>query len=488
MLAVIRRRSSWLVVLLCTLISTLVGVIDAQEPPSPPVSFRIVRIAAGPRGSEVGGQFRLEQERITFNRSSDTQVVVYFQWDGAPGLHRMAGRWRSPAGGVAISEFEYNARDRLFGAYWTLPISPSTPLGTWSIEATIDGLPSGAFTFEVVDGDVPPPGVARRPLPPSELYRQLGAVYVDIDRMATRSLIDTNGGFVIGPSSVATAFSAIDAADRIEMTMAGSGRESVTSIAAWDRQQDWAVIPAVASAGPVLPIASPDSAEVGHRCYSMEGGSADRRTLTECTVVGRTTAEAAGARFIVQFLSGRGIPGAPVVNEFGEVIGLVGGAPSGGFRGFRASLGQGVPVVPVSVIRAVAGGAASLQDLKRRGVLMLAVNGGDNILSGGFARQIQRNPVRPVDQREEFTQADGRFFVFLSWDPKERLRGTLVLRAYDEDNQLLSESKPGKVDFKPGTVRFSQWELSVPRRPGRYRTDVLLGDVPIWRGFYRVAP
>ena len=119
---------------------------------------------------------------------------------------------------------------------------------------------------------------------------------------------------------------------------------------------------------------------------------------------------------------------------------------------------------------------------------MGAVNGGNNIQSGGFAHQIQRNPVRPIDQREVFSRGDGRFFVFLSWDPKERLRGALVLHAYDENNQLLVESKPGKVDFKPGSVAFSQWELAVPQQPGRYRIDILFGEVPIWRGLYRVTP
>jgi hypothetical protein len=133
--------------------------------------------------------------------------------------------------------------------------------------------------------------------------------------------------------------------------------------------------------------------------------------------------------------------------------------------------------VPASAIRPTADQALSIQELKRRGVP-----------EGGFARQMQRNPVRPIDEREQFSPADGRFFVFLTWDPKERVRGTMVFRVYDESNQLVTESKPGKVDFKTGADTFSQWELSVPQRPGNYRTVVLIGEVQIWRGFFRVTP
>jgi hypothetical protein len=472
-------------------LTSVVELVHAQQPKEPLTSFQVVRIAAGPRGLEVGGQFRLEQERTTFNRSSDAQVVVHFQWDGTPGVHRLAARWRSPTDGVAISEVEYTARDRRFGAYWTLPISPSTPLGAWSIEATIDGLPSGALNFEITDTEIPAAPTSKTRPSPSELYRRLDSIYLSIDRLASRGdLIDRNGGFVLGPSSVVTAFSAIDAADTLEMATADGRRQAVTAIASWDRRQDWAVISATTQAGPPLPLAPADSANVGDRCYSMESGATGARVLAECAIVGRSSTSGGGDRLIVQFLNGRGIPGAPVLNEFGEVIGLIGGAPSAGFRGFtlfRAGPDQGSPVVPASAIRSATGEDVPVQDLRRRGVLMRAVNRGDNILSGGFARQIQKNPIRPIDQREEFTQGDGQFFVFLTWDPKERLRGTLVLLAYDENNQILTESKPAKVDLRPGNVPFSQWQLSVPKPPGNYRIDVLFEEVPIWRGLFRVT-
>jgi hypothetical protein len=196
-------------------------------------------------------------------------------------------------------------------------------------------------------------------------------------------------------------------------------------------------------------------------------------------------------RYIIQILNGRGLPGSPVLNEFGEIIGMI-AAPSlqnrGGLVGFRAGPDQGKPVLPISLIRPSAAPAISILELRRRGDLMPPLGRTDNILSAGFARQIQRNPVRPIDQKEQFSATDGRFFVFATWDPKERVRGTMMFRIFDENNQLVAESKPGKVDFKPGGTTFSQWEAPVPTRPGNYRTDIAIGEVPAWRGFFRVTP
>lgn len=484
------RLAPW-VFLLCALATVPA---PAQAPAA---SFRLIRVAAGPRGAEVGGEFKLEQERATFSRSSDTQVMIQFQWEGTPGLHRLGARWRSPTGGISISEIEYNAPGRVFGALWTLPITPSMSLGSWSIEATIDGLPSGAMTFEIVDASAPvpapPPAASRRPLAPPDLFRRLDAVYVSVERHATRSgLIDRNGGFVVGPSSVVTAFSALDAADRLELVAQDGGRKPVDIIGAWDRRQDWAVIPLDAKATTPLPAAPAGSTNVGDRCYSMESGPSGQRVLSECSVVGRTTADAASAGVVVQFLTGRSVTGAPVLNEFGEVIGMVAGPPPASYRGmtvYRVGSDPGARVLPYSAIRASgAGAAASVADLKARNVLMRAADGRDHIINGGFAREVQRNPLRPVDQREQFSSADRQLFVFLTWDPRERLRGMMVYQLFDEENRKLAESKPAKVDFKPGNGRFSYWEVPLPPRPGSYRVDVVIGDVTLWRGLFMRIP
>ena len=487
MLALVRRHLPLLIVVVL-----VVSHVHAQQP-QPGSSFRLIRVTAGPRGSNVGGEFKLEQERATFSRSSDTQIVVQFQWDGAPGLHRLGARWRSPSGALSISEIEYTAPSRVFGAVWTLPITPSMPVGLWSIEATIDGLPSGSFQFEIVDTAPPaatPPPLAKRSLTPAELYANLENVYVSVERYAARSgLIDRNGGFILGPSSILTVFSALDGADRLELVAKGGVRQPIETLGAWDRRRDYAVISTDTRGVAPLPVASGDPPKVGDRCYSMESGAAGQRVLAECLVVGRAGAEEG---LVVQFHSGRSVPGAPVLNEFGEVVGLIAGHPPASFRGmtvFRVGGDPGARVVPFESVRPHANAAAtSVDTLRSRNVLIAAVDGRDNILSAGFAGNVQRNQMRPIDQRDQFSINEARLFVFLTWDAKERVRGVMAFRLFDEENRNILESKPRKVDLKPGTGTFSQWEVAVPKTPGTYRVDVVVNDLTMWRGGFRVTP
>jgi hypothetical protein len=44
-----------------------------------------------------------------------------------------------------------------------------------------------------------------------------------------------------------------------------------------------------------------------------------------------------------------------------------------------------------------------------------------------------------------------------------------------------------KGDFRRGQLSLSSWQLPVPAAPGLYRTDVLIDDKPIWRGFVTIT-
>ena len=110
----------------------------------------MLKISAGPAGREADGAFRLTEERTIFGRESDREVIVLFEWDGMPGAHKLVAQWRSPDGNLgSTSVVDYLAKERRFAAYWRLPLSPVMPLGTWSIETTVDGQPAGRLTFEI---------------------------------------------------------------------------------------------------------------------------------------------------------------------------------------------------------------------------------------------------------------------------------------------------------------------------------------------------
>jgi hypothetical protein len=53
---------------------------SAQQIPS----ITVLRIAAGPGGTESQGAFVLSEERDVFSRASDREVVVVVQWEECP--------------------------------------------------------------------------------------------------------------------------------------------------------------------------------------------------------------------------------------------------------------------------------------------------------------------------------------------------------------------------------------------------------------------
>jgi hypothetical protein len=254
-----------------------------------------------------------------------------------------------------------------------------------------------------------------------------------------------------------TALTAVDDTDQIRAIGADGIARPVTKLLAWDRHQDWAVLVSDAPSADSLTVAAAEATKVGDRCFSMEGSAAGGRVLTEGSITGQDIRTAGARRLIVAFLNGSGTPGAPVVNEFGELIGIVGGSGVPGasrmihiFR-FRADL-KGAPVVPFTAVRVRPDGqAATLNEARAQGDLVMTLTADEHVVSGGFARAINKGPVvAPADQREDFSLREQKFVVFVNWSPQERLKGQTLLRVFDADNRVVVESKPLKSDFRKG--------------------------------------
>jgi hypothetical protein len=492
-----RQLAAWLLVANSVCLARLgahSSRVDRQASPQPE-TFKVLSISAGPSGADVNGRFVLDQVRSRFNRQRDSQVIVYFEWDGTPGKHRLAARWRGPGGGVSTqSEFEYEARDRRFGATWNLPVSASTPVGRWSVEALIDGLPSGSLPFDITDDDVAPGEPPRRPLAPAQLFERARGAFVTVQRSATPTMIgDQAGGVVLGPGLVATAFPAIDATESIHVSVPGGARQMVTAVAAWDRRQGWAVLAAVVPGVSPLP-ASTQAPGVGDRCYSVTGDPSGSYVLVEGTIVGGSEVPGTGRRYVANFFSGATLAGSPVLSEYGDLIGIVGASQAGGSLRLQVaeSAATGGPqsrqVIPVSALPSSRSSEnASISDLRLRGVLMAPVTG-DHVVSGGFARRIETSPTRrPADQRDDFAVREGgSIYAFVTWDPKVRLKGASVLRVFDDANRPVVESAPKKTDLKPGNLVWGQWQFALPARPGQYRVDIVVGDATCWRRYFLV--
>ncbi len=474
----------------------ILGLVATPATAQNPAPLQIVSITAGPAGVQSNGTFVLSEQRSIFSRETDREVYVVFQWEGTPGPHKLVAVWRSPDGGMtSTSAIDYVATDKRFGARWQLTIGPSMPVGQWSIDATVDGQPAGRHTFEVRDERVEP-AVAKRPaLSQSELYDRLNRVFVMIQRTDPAGAATEVGGGVLADGGIYTAVGVLDEAAAIRVRTATAAQIEIGTVLALNREEGWAVLPGDTAHAPGLAAAPEGSIAVGNRCYSIESSASGGRALTNCTVSGRQPGSRGDNGFIVRFNMGPGTPGAPVVNEFGELLGLVG---ANGMRVEPLRLSDvhsfsslpDAPLIAIRSIRVSPGSVAeTIATLEASGVLLTPLVGSEDIVSGGFARRLSKsNLVAPADQKDTFSAGENTFFVFVNWLPAERVKGTCLLRVYDASNHLIGESQPGKADYRKGQLTLSTWQLPIPPNPGAYRVDVLFNDKPVWRGTVHVTP
>lgn len=460
-----------------------------QNPPP----LHVLKIVAGPAGTETNGTFALTEERSTFSRTNDKEVIVLFQWDGVAGPHKLAARWRSPDGSfTSDSIIDYVAKERRFGAYWRIAIAPTMALGAWSIEATVDGQPGGRFTFEITDTNVQPGIAPKRPLLQQELYERLAGSYVPLLRAAEGGReLDIAGAFAGAEGQLFTSVKALDEIHRVQGVSAAGARQDLTQVIDLDRNGGWAILAARVEGTTLLPRAS-EAPRVGDRCYSMHGNAAGARVLLEGQVTGRAQGAAGG--LMVSFFNGAGTHGSPVVNEFGELIGLLGATAMPSPRALRMS-GEtiefgNIPMIPIAAVAARSGATLStFETLRARGDLLEPLVGETHVLAGGFATTITRSPmVRPEDQRTEFSAADKEIVIFVTWSPRERLKGQTVFKVYDAANKPVVSSKPAKVDFRTNSLMMSSWRIPVFQQPGTYRVEIHFDGKPAWRDYVRILP
>ncbi len=476
--------------------------------------FRLVRSISGSKGEQKSGRFVIEDPRSVFYLPEDTKIIVYFEWDGPAGKHHLEGIWKNPAGKVAVlSDFDYEAKEKRFAAFWTLTLAESMPTGMWTMEARVDGEAAGTHTFQVVAAPRPADTAITRPLPtPADIYRKTSAGSVFVQRLGARGEVTGAGsGFFVSRNVVLTAFQVIDAASNLRVGLADGRRIETDEIIAWDRRQDWALLKVSAGETPVLPRARPNSWNVGDRCYAMDSPGLGSRTIVETTVAGISQPEGSGERILLSAgISGVAV-GSPLLNEYGEVIGVLGGRIIPGFdpleaqgltmeqavsaAGGFAPVGMAVPIHVVSE-KNEEGKTTPLAEMNSSGQFVSPVTARDSVLYGVLARGIERKGrlPQPIEQGYSFSRRDPTFAVFVSWKPIAAVRGkkktktSVVARVFDIDNRMRIETRPAKLELNLQAVSYFMADLPLSTlRAGLYRVDVVLSDETAWRAFFRVS-
>ncbi len=469
-------------------IGTLAG---AQQLPS----ITVLRIAAGPGGSESHGAFVLSEERDVFSRTSDREVVVVFQWEDVPGRHVLTATWRSPDGGAtSASTIDYMAVDKRFGGVWRLPITPGMPLGRWSVDASVDGRPAGRYAFEITDATVRAADV-RRPLTEAQIHERLSKAFVVLQRATrTGTTLGPAGGFMPSPQDgrLFTVIPGVDGADALHALLPDGARHPVHQIIAYDRRQQWAVLegPGGSPAEPLV-RANYDELAVGSRCFAMEGTADGVRVLITGAVSGQLTT--GGRRMlIVSFADAFGMPGAPVVDEYGRLLGMIGAGLPGDPRPLeyvnqaRGAL-KGAPLLRLPDDARVSSGQAGtrLEQLRASGRLMPSAND-RHVVSAGFAAGTVKSLGGRIDFDSEFRRNGEPFTLVVEWSAAERVRGQAMVTVFDTDGKALVTSKPRKVDLKPRQFVSTAWPLTAGLPAGGYRADVTIDGATYWRGFFRI--
>lgn len=473
-------------------------------------TFRAVRSVSGSKVLEQGGRYAVEDPRTVFYAPADTQVIVYFTWEGPAGAHHFEGLWKNPDGKVAMtSDFDYKPEQPRFGGYFKMLLGDTPATGVWTLEARIDGETAGTHTFQITMAPRPDnvsTAPARRLLSSPDIYNRAAAASVLIENINSKGARRNVGtGFFIAPGRLVTAFQVIDGAAKVRVVTPQGNSVEVSEVVAWNRRQDWLILNvALGDINRVATLerAATDSWAVGDRCYFLDAPAEGNQVLVETSVIGKQNLGVAGERLNVGDTPNRRAMGAPVLSEYGEVIGMVGAGllPGAAFLedmafGARSNtLGgpsRGALAVPISLINESSGSPTTIAGLASSGQFIPALAGSQSALSGTLARSVNRktDPPQPIEEKREFSRADSSGVLLMTWMPDEKRKGIPVLRLYDLDNRMLNETQDKKkITVRPNKLSYTAWELTFANLPpGIYRLDVLFAGDIVWRSFFRMV-
>jgi len=469
-------------------------------------TVRLIRSTAGTKGRVVGSRYAIDDPRTTFG-PEDRQIVVFFEWEGTAGAHQCQASWKDPSGKVVlVSPLEVRAQGRRFGAYWTLTLPESPALGLWVVVAEVDGQAAGTHAIQIQNtAPAGVPGASRRLLDSAEIYKRASAATATVESvLPSGEVLRRGSGFFLDERLLVTAFQVIDGASAARITLADGRTFTTDAVAARDRRQDWIVLQTPAIDAPRLPVEQPQRWEVGDHASYVETHGDGSRILAEATIVGVNVYGKAGRRINLRGLPRLSAAGAPLVSDYGEIIGVLGGTLSRGtgpMEGLAFAARQRLEdltlpdalAVPVALIpsRARLEAPVRFADLDAQGEFVPVFGRSPSLVSATLAHGIEKKNGVPmaVDQTAVFGRQDPHIVVFTTWQPKADIVGTSTLRLYDEDNRLVFARQPSAFKLKRGVYAVGTW--GVPLGPtleaGNYRVDLQVNGEVVARLFFRFA-
>jgi len=466
-----------------------------------------VRSMVGAKGEQRNGTFVMTEPRSVFYVPEDREVIVYFEWEGSKGVHHCEGNVRGPNGQFAtMSSFDYTATQPRFAGFWRVPLSESSPQGNWIFESRVDGEQAGQLAFEIVASTKPADLVKLHALPtPAELYKQATSATVMIENLDNTGHLRRRGsGFFIKDHTVVTSFRTIESANVLRLTFADGKQISSPPIASWNRRQDWAILSSTVQGTSPLRLAETKSWNIGDHCSWLSVKSDGTRILSDGQIVGSQSPSAWGERIDISGGYDFASIGGPLLNDQGEVIGILGGAlpesllhgysyqTSGDVSEFTLGTTGGIAIASTLLPQNLPGSAVTLEDLWKNGQMMLPVTYSKYVLFGMLSQgeRIKGKHFQPAERslQVSFHRGDTTASVLIHFQNTESFKSTAAIKLYDLDNHLLASGKPEKVNVARGELAERMWQLPLTNLPaGIYRVDIEVGDGVAWRQFLKLT-
>lgn len=477
---------------------------DAQSQTSP---FRLIRSTSGSKETTKGERYVIEDPRTVFYVPGDDKVIVVFEWEGPSGLHHFQGSWVDPSGKVvSVGNVDIQAKGSEFSCSWTLNIPESVRQGLWALQAQIDGQQVGVATFEIVASPNAPAAPAPAPTA-AEVYKRTVDASVFIDSLdADGNAFRRGSGFFIDKGVLVTAFQVIDGASSLRVEFPDGQSAAPNQVLAWNRRQDWAVLKVDAPKVQILERAPSKSWKVGDDGYLLGSPNENNRTIENVGITGVQESPDAGQRVNTSCYGGERTIGSPLLDAYGRVIGVLGGNLFPGIETLRNEVtgnyyfvGQGpsnafVPlVVPISLVPQDVSSKqpSTLDKLAAEGQFVKPLPRDIQEVSGTLCRAFKRlgeTAILPVDSTTQFSRTRDTLALVITWAPSKKTKTTLQLRIFDLDNQVVGQTRPEKIELRPQVTAYTGIKVSISSlKPGTYRADLLLGDDPEWRAFFKVT-
>jgi hypothetical protein len=129
-----------------------------------------------------------------------------------------------------------------------------------------------------------------------------------------------------------------------------------------------------------------------------------------------------------------------------------------------------------------------LADLAGRGELLSPVMKTNSVQSATMGTMGPGSGAALRDYKRVFSRRDVKPVVQITWQSVEKGKFTSVLRLFNTDNKVISESKPRDISMAPGKYMTTIWEIPAATMPaGIYRFDLVLNGKTASRDFFRIV-